>query len=68
MVYFYCIFRGNTVLHDVSCLLGCLPALSSDKNQPSTSHALSRHDCFNVLTNIDFLHSFRHERMLCLEL
>jgi len=58
-------FRGIAVLHGVSCLLGCLPGLSNDKNQPSTtSYALSRHDCFNVLTNIDFVHSFRLERML----
>jgi len=42
------------VLHGVSCLLGCLPELSNDKNQLSTtSYALTRHDCFNVLTNID---------------
>jgi len=47
-------FEGNAVLHDVSCLLGCLPELSYDKSQLSTtSYALSRHDCFNVLTNID---------------
>jgi len=53
------------VLHDVSCLLGYLRELSNDKNQSSTtSYALSRHDCFNELTNINLLHSFRHERML----
>jgi len=52
--FFNSLFRGNTVLHAVSCLLGCLSQLSNDKNQPSTSYALSRHDCFNVLTNIDF--------------
>ena len=46
-----------TVFHAVSCLLGCLPELSNDNNnQPSTtSVALLRHDCFNVLTNIDLI-------------
>ena len=53
-VYFYCILRGNTVLHALSCLLGCLLELSNDNNQPSTTrHALLHHDCFNILTNID---------------
>jgi len=56
-------FSGNTVFHAVSCLLGCLPELSNDSNQPSTSYALMHHDCFNVLTNIDLLHSFWHEAM-----
>jgi len=43
-------FRGNTVLHDASCFIGCLPELSNNKNHPSTtSYALPRHDCFNVL-------------------
>jgi len=51
-IYFYCIFTGNTALHDVNWLLGRLPELSKDKNQLS-SYALSRHDCFNVLTNIN---------------
>jgi len=45
---------GNIVLHDVSCLLGCLPELSNENNQPSaTSYGLSCQDCFSVLTNID---------------
>jgi len=46
---------GNTVLHAVSCLLGCLPAISNDNNQPSTRYALLCHDCFNVLTNIGLI-------------
>jgi len=48
---FHAIFRGNTVFH--ACSLGCLPELSNDNDQLSTSYALLRHDCFNVLTNID---------------
>ena len=35
---FYCLFRGNIVLYAVSCLLGCLPELSNDNNQPSSSY------------------------------
>jgi len=46
---FCCIFRGNIVLDVVSCLLGCLPELSNDNNQPSTmSCALLRHDFFRT--------------------
>jgi len=52
------------VFHAVSCLLGCLPELPNDDNQPSTTiDALLRHDCFNVLTNIDlfaFIPPWRH--------
>jgi len=54
------------VLHAVSCLLGCLPELSNDTNQPRTSYALLRNDCFKVLSNIDLLHSFQLEGMLAL--
>jgi len=37
------------LLYAVSCLLGCLPELSNDNNQPSTtSNALLRHDYFNI--------------------
>jgi len=39
------------MLYAVICLLGCLPELSNDNNQPSTSYALLPHDCFNVLTD-----------------
>jgi len=47
LIYFYCIFRDSTVLHAVSCLLGCLSELH-DNNQPSTAkYALLRHHCFN---------------------
>jgi len=54
------------VLHDVSCSLGCLTELSNDNNQPSTTrYALSRHDCFNVLTNID-LFTFISDTNACL--
>jgi len=46
-IYFYYIFRGNTVLHAVSCLLGCLPVLWNDNNWPSTTcYVLLRHDFF----------------------
>ena len=52
-------FRGNIVLHAVSCLLGCLLELSNDKNQLSTtSFALSRHDCLTywlVMESQDFV-------------
>jgi len=42
------------MFHDVSYLPGCLPELSNDYSQPNTtSYALLRHDCFNVLTKID---------------
>ena len=51
-IYFYFIFRGNTVLHAARCLLGCLP---NDNNQASTSNVLLRHHYFNVLTNIDLI-------------
>jgi len=30
-------FRDNTLLHAVSCLLGCLPDLSNDNNPPITT-------------------------------
>ena len=54
--FFYYIFRGNAVLHAVSCSLGCLPELSNDNNQPSTaSYALLLHGGFSVLANIDFV-------------
>jgi len=50
-----------TVLHAVTCLLGCLPRheLSTDNNQPSTTRfGLLRHDYSKVLTNIDLcIHS-----------
>jgi len=39
----------------LSCLLGCLPELSNDNNQPGTSHALLHHDGFKVLTNIELI-------------
>jgi len=52
------------VLNAVTCLLGCLPELSSDNTQPrNTSYALLRHHCFNILTNIDpiaFILTRRH--------
>jgi len=48
-IYFYSIFRGNTVVHAVGCLWGCV---SNDNNPPYTSYALLRQDYFNVLTNI----------------
>jgi len=46
---------GNTVFHVFIYLAyGCLPELSKNNNQLSTtSYAFLRHDCFNVLTNID---------------
>jgi len=48
------LLRDSIVLYDDSCLLGSLSEPSNDKNQLSTTgYALSRHDCFNVLTNID---------------
>ena len=37
LLYFY----GNAVLHAVSCLIGCLPELSDDNNQPSTTSHVS---------------------------
>jgi len=38
-------FRGNSVLHSVTCLPGCLPEPSNDNDQPNTtSYALLRHD------------------------
>jgi len=40
------------VFHAVSYLLPCLPELSNNTNQRSTSYALLRHDCFSALTNI----------------
>jgi len=53
---FYCIFSGSIVLYAVSCLLGWLPELSNQNNQPSTtSYALLCHDCSNVLTNINLI-------------
>ena len=55
-IYLCYIFSGNTVLPAVSCLLGCLSELWNNNNQPNTtSYALLRHDCFNVLTNIDLI-------------
>jgi len=46
------------------CLLGCLPDLSNDNDQPSTTrYGFLRHDCFNLLTNIDlvaFIPTRRH--------
>jgi len=57
-------FRGNSAFHAVSCLLGCLPELSNDNNQPSTtSYALLCHDRFIALTNINlvaFISTWRH--------
>jgi len=45
------------VLHDISCLLGCLLELSNDniinQAQQFMRCLLSRHDCFILLTNID---------------
>jgi len=59
-------FRGNTVLHDVSLLLGCLCEISDDKNQLSTiSYALLCHDCFNIAI-LTLLHSFQLDGMLVL--
>jgi len=53
------------VFHAVSSLLRCLPELPYNNIQPNTtSYPLLRRDCFNVLTNIDLLHSFRHEDTL----
>jgi len=49
-------------------LLGCLPELSNNDNQPSTGYALLRHDCFDVLTNINFVAFIPTQRHLCLEL
>ena len=49
-------FRGNTVFDAASCLLGCLPDLSDDDNQPSaTAYTLLGHDCFDILTNVDLI-------------
>jgi len=45
------------VFHPVSYLVGCLPELSNNNNQLSTTCALLCHDCFNVLTNIDLVAS-----------
>ena len=51
-----CIFRGNIMLCVISCLLRCLPELSNDNNEPSTtSYVLLCQDCFDVLTNIDLI-------------
>jgi len=52
------------VLYAGSCLIGCLPELTNDNNQPNTSYASSHHDCFNVMTNIDliaFILTRRHD-------
>ena len=49
-------FTGKTVFQAVSCLLGCLPELSNDNNQLSTTrYALVPHRCCNVLTDIDLI-------------
>jgi len=53
------------MLHAVSCLLGCLPKLSNDNNQPSTSYALLHHDCITVLTNIDLIAFIPTQRHAC---
>jgi len=54
------------VFHAVSSLLGCLPELSNNNNQPSTtSYALLRHDCFNVSTNINFVVFIPTRRHTC---
>jgi len=53
------------VLHAVNCLLECLPELSNDNNQPSSSYALLRHDCFNALTNIDITAFIPTQRHAC---
>ena len=36
-------FWSNAVLHAVSCLLGCLPEISNDNNQPSTTTYMLLH-------------------------
>jgi len=54
------------VLHAVSCLLRCLPELSNDNNQPSTSYALICHDCLNVLTNVDLTEFIPTRRHACI--
>jgi len=44
------------LLYAVSCLPGCLPELSNDNNQATTTrYALLHHDCFNVLAKIDLI-------------
>jgi len=54
------------VIDVVNCLLGCPPVLSNDNNQPSTtSFALLRHHCFNVLTNIDLVAFIPTRRHAC---
>ena len=46
-------FRGNTVIHDVSCLLGCLPELSNDNNQEKQVMRCHVMIVLNVLANTD---------------
>ena len=54
------------MFHNVSCLLGCLPELSNDENQQrKISYALSRHDYFNVLTNIELFASILTRTHAC---
>jgi len=54
------------VFHAVSSLLGCLPELSNNNNQPSTtSYALLCYDCFNVLINIDIVAFITTRRHTC---
>jgi len=62
-IYFYCIFRGNSVLYAVSCVPGC------GNDQPSTSCALLRLDYFNVLTKYwPYCIYFNTKACLCSEL
>jgi len=57
VILFLLHFRGNTTLHAVSCLLGCLPELSNDNKSNTTSYTLLHHDCFCVLANINLIAS-----------
>jgi len=54
------------MLHAVSCLLECLPELSNDNDQPSTSSALLHHDYFNAPTNIDLIAFILKRRHPCI--
>jgi len=58
-------FRGNSVRHAVSCLLGCLPYQMINDQPSTTSYALLCHDCFNILTNIDLIPLILKRRHAC---
>ena len=57
---------GNAVLHDVSCLLGCLPGSYQMIRINQAQHVMRGHVMivFTYWPILTFLYSFRHERML----